>query len=363
MSSSTIPTIPKWVEPEVTREPLEYVDLVDLDLSKFDNPVTRKELARDLLQAVTEHGFFTISNHGIPKTLWDHQMDIGNTIMHLSQEEKKPYEATSEEDAQGIYVGFKPSGELGIKGGFHKEIDHYNILLHDLARPHPPLLRPFMNEVEQVIKILHDDIHRKLLILVAMVLEVPEEVILDMHRPGGSTTNYYRYMSYFPRAQADREKARNLYLPGHADWSTFSILFSQPISALQILEKNNTWKWVRYHPHTLVVNVGEALELLTGTLFKATIHRVVTPPADQADKVRIGILFFTRPNDEKVLEPVAASPYLRKLGLHVSKERVVYPTLQFLEAKKHGYRNKDVDWDRPREEGRHVDPFMFDGKV
>jgi hypothetical protein len=76
------------------------------------------------------------------------------------------------------------------------KIDHYNMLLHDLSRPHPQLLRPFMGEAKKVIEILHDDIHRKLIVLVAAILEVPEEVILDLHRPGGSTTNYYRYVSF-----------------------------------------------------------------------------------------------------------------------------------------------------------------------
>ncbi|KAL4965119.1 uncharacterized protein BDV14DRAFT_200107 [Aspergillus stella-maris] len=363
MPSSTVPVLPRWVAPDVTKELLDYIDLIDIDLSKFDDPTTRKELATDLLKAVTEHGFFTISNHGISKALWDNQMDVANSIMRLSQAEKKPYEATPEEDVQGIYVGFKPSGELGIKGGFHKEIDHYNILLHDLNRPHPQLLRPFMNEAKRVIEILHDDIHRKLLILVAMILEVPEEVILDMHRPGGSTTNYYRYMSYSPRTTTDRAKSRDLFLPGHADWSTFSILFSQPISALQILERSGGWKWVRYTPYTLIVNVGQALELLTSGLFNATIHRVVTPPSDQAEYVRIGILFFTRPNDDLRLEPVGSSPYLKRLGLDESKEEKVYTTLEFLERKKGGYRNKDVDFDRPRDGEKHVDPFMFDGKA
>ncbi|KAL4954889.1 hypothetical protein BDW69DRAFT_183130 [Aspergillus filifer] len=194
-----------------------------------------------------------------------------------------------------------------------------------------------MNEAKQVIENLHDDIHGKLLTLVAMILEVPEE------------------MSYFPRTTVNKEKSRNLFLPGHADWSTFSILFSQPISALQILGKSGGWKWVRYNPYTLIVNVGEALELLTGGIFKATIHRVVTPPVDQAEYARIGILFFfTRPNDDLLLEPVASSSYLRRLGLDKSKEERVYITLAFLERK------KDVDFDWLRDGQRHVDPFMFD---
>ncbi|KAI8273997.1 hypothetical protein K4K60_010198 [Colletotrichum sp. SAR11_57] len=337
-TSNESAAITKWNAPEPTKENLDYVELIDLDLSKFEHLETRKELAKDLLQAVTQHGFFTISNHGISTKLWDHQMDVANAVMTLSNGEKRPYEGTPEEDQKGIYVGFKPSGELGTKGGFHKEVDHYNMLLHDFeTRPHPQIISPFKEEIRHLMQTLNDDIHRKLLILVAMVLE----------------------MSYSPRNDADREKSRDLFLPGHADWSTFSILFSQPISALQILDNHNQWKWVRYIPHTLIVNVGEALEFLTGRLFKATIHRVVTPPVDQRQKLRIGILFFTRPNDDKLLVPIAESPYLQKLGLDTSQETEVFKTNEYLQAKKRGYKKKELeyDFDRPKDATKHVDPF------
>lgn len=86
---------------------------------------------------------------------------------------------------------------------------------------------------------------------------------------------------------------------------------------------------------------------------------MVTPPLDQADKVRIGILFFTRPNDDVRLEPIESSPYLQRTGLVNNREPVIYDTLGFLEAKKHGYRNKDVDYDRPKDGSKHADPFHF----
>lgn len=71
---------------------MDFIDLIDIDLSKFDDQTTRKEIAKDLLHAVTEHGFFTVSNHGIPEKLWDQQMDVANTMMRLDQEQKKPFE-------------------------------------------------------------------------------------------------------------------------------------------------------------------------------------------------------------------------------------------------------------------------------
>lgn len=53
-SATPTTTIPKFVPCPPTKEKLEYVDLVNLDLSKFDDPVTRKELAKELLDGVTK---------------------------------------------------------------------------------------------------------------------------------------------------------------------------------------------------------------------------------------------------------------------------------------------------------------------
>lgn len=44
---------------------MDYVKLVNLDLSKFDDPVGRQELAEELYEAATGYGFLTLTNHGI----------------------------------------------------------------------------------------------------------------------------------------------------------------------------------------------------------------------------------------------------------------------------------------------------------
>jgi isopenicillin N synthase-like dioxygenase len=71
---------------------VEYIQLENLDLSKYDDPITRKELAKEFFTALTGTGFFTITNHGISKEEWDQQMDLAHAVMTLSPEEKKPYE-------------------------------------------------------------------------------------------------------------------------------------------------------------------------------------------------------------------------------------------------------------------------------
>lgn len=64
-----------------------------------------------------------------------------------------------------------------------------------------------------------------------------------------------------------------------------------------------------------VINAGDALEFLSGGLYKATIHRVVQPPADQRDKTRLGLFYFCMADDAVKLAPLLDSPVLQREGV------------------------------------------------
>lgn len=84
----------------------------------------------------------------------------------------------------------------------------------------------------------------------------------------------------------------------------------------------------------------------------------MTPPPDQVKSLRIGIYYFSRPNDDYVLLPMRDSPVLARLGNDKPLDpAVTYNTVQFLEAKKRGYLKPELDFDRPRDEQLHSDPF------
>lgn len=162
-----------------------------------------------------------------------------------------------------------------------------------------------------------------------------------------------------PRSKEDSERYRDIFLSGHTDWGTWTFLFSQPISALQVLDKDGVYRWVEHLPKALVVNFGEALELLTGGLFRATIHRVVQPPEDQRHLNRIGVIYFARPTDERQLVPIENSPLLQRMGCDKPLDDRVFCMADYLDARKHGYKRLDFDIDRPQSEN-HAD--FFDGE-
>ena len=96
-----------------------------------------------------------------------------------------------------------------------------------------------------------------------------------------------------------------------ADLGSWTLLFRQPVAALQIQNhKTGEWKYVKPQDATLTVNACDALSFLTAGYVKSTIHRyvvshahplilipvvsVTSPPKDQEHVDRLGLLYFSR---------------------------------------------------------------------
>lgn len=105
----------------------------------------------------------------------------------------------------------------------------------------------------------------------------------------------------------------NIWVKGHTDFGSLTLLFRQPVAALQVRTPEAEWKWVKPHPGSITVNLADSLEFLTNGFLKSSIHRVVAPPPDQTELDRLGVLYFVRPEDSLELRPVVSS-VLERLG-------------------------------------------------
>lgn len=101
-------------------------------------------------------------------------------------------------------------------------------------------------------------------------------------------------MRYSPYTADELTHLNNgLYAGGHTDSCAITLLFRQPIAALQIKDpKSGIWKWAKPMDNSLTVNAGDCLSILTGNYIKSTVHRVsATLPfsAHSHDWVQMGI--------------------------------------------------------------------------
>jgi isopenicillin N synthase-like dioxygenase len=262
-------------------------------------------------------------------------------------EEKLKHRADLE---NGIYNGYRPEGSIELFPGIKDNIEMYNIFKFNSLtdRSHPDIIKANMPEIERIHRFIHGSIIRKLLTLIAIILELPEDHFVNTHTYNGNSDCHLRYQLYRARTPEQNAAAQNIYSRGHTDFGSLTLLFRQPVAALQILSPDGTWKYVKPHPGSITVNIADALQFWSSGYLKSSVHRVVAPPADQAHIDRLGVLFFLRPEAGLDLKPVS-SPLLKRLGLQNSDEEEAVEGIKagdWVRARVQG------NWNAPPEEGQ-----------
>jgi isopenicillin N synthase-like dioxygenase len=283
-------------------------------------------------------GFFIIENHGIPIETIDRHVDIAHhVITNTPLEEKKRLEGTMKKT--GSYQGFKLRKYWTIDQGVRDQIEQYNFNRDLTVREHPSTFKPFIDEVQELTDYCHKVILYRMLTLFAISLELPENFFVKLHDYDTFDESWFRYMMFFHEHQPEEmEKTGGVWLKGHCDFGSVTMLFSQPMASLQLMDHfTKKWRWVPYVPGGIVVNAGEMMEWWTGGYYKATIHRVVQPPADQRNQDRCGLFYFSVPNDKvRVNTLLDESPVLRAAGVERRFEPGEEPTSEMYRAARIG---------------------------
>ncbi|KAF5018109.1 hypothetical protein F66182_9928 [Fusarium sp. NRRL 66182] len=337
---SAVSEIPQYSYVPETKEDLDWADLANVDLSKYGTKEGNAELACTLIEAIRTKGFFYVTNFDIAQPAIDRQFALGNAFYNLPMEEKLKY--VPDLDA-GEYNGYRPAGRRVLSGGVKEktevwnmaseqaqhscQIDYYSV--SDLScaadngkitQPVPTLLKDHIEEISSFAKDLHEKVLDPLYHLTALALEIPEDYLVQLHKWGTHNESHLRYMKYGKFTPQEIEKLDDgLWSRGHTDLGSYTLLFRQPVAGLQIKDNaTGDWKWAKPLDGSLTVNACDALSFLTGGYVKSTIHRVSVPPKDQRHVDRLGLLYFSRAENDVVLNTID-SPVLKRKG-HTQNE-------------------------------------------
>ncbi|KAA8647687.1 hypothetical protein EYZ11_010140 [Aspergillus tanneri] len=331
LTTSSSP-LEKYIHPAESKKDLKYTDLVTIDLSEFDRPGGKEKLAAQLKDAVHEVGFFYVTNFGLTQEQIDQQFAIAKEFFSLPEEKRCSFRAPLEE---GIYNGYRPLGSIEILPGLRDNIEFYNIMkfLPQYDRTHPEVVRRYSAEIEKFHRHCHEQITYKLFRLLAIILELPEDELMNGHLYESNCDSGLRYMMYRARSREENEKYKHLYSRGHTDNGTITFVFQQPVAALQVKKHEDAdWEYLRIPPGVLAVNIADIMTMLSNGWLKSGVHRVIVPPEDQQHYDRIGLLYFVRPSDRLKLKSVD-SPLLRREGYHKENVDFDIPALEWTRAR------------------------------
>ncbi len=264
-----------------------------ISLAKLaENEGQNQEIKR-LYETCLDHGFFYLSDHGVPQEIIDKTIEASRNFFELTEEVKKEYA----QEKQLVYPktsrGYSPLYGECLDGdasdpkqlfdlGFDKPLSELpftgpNLLPDDSVAPgfaqsHYALQREIMTNV-----------FPKLLNALALALGLTK----DWFNPYFAEPTIIQRVVYYPSNHGQAGK--------HTDTGIVTVLIQEdfPTPSLRVFTKDK-WIDVPCLENTFVINLGDILQLWTDGLFVSTAHEVI----HNLDRTRISIPLFIFPNIE-----------------------------------------------------------------
>ncbi|MGP6429221.1 isopenicillin N synthase family dioxygenase [Pseudomonas paraglycinae] len=265
-----------------------------LDLSQLDGtPSQRQAFLDDLRHAARDVGFFYLTGHGIDANLLEQVQDYARQFFALPDSEKtavgminSPHFRGYNRAASEITRG-QPDQREQFDLGAERDVLPLNAdspLWARLQGPNQwpealPQLKPLLLDWKQAMTLMS----LRLLRAFAQSLSLPEDAFDRLY--GDKPNEHIKLMRYPGQAST----ASNQGVGAHKDSGFLSFLLQDQQAGLQVEIEEGRWIDALPRDNTLVVNIGELLELATNGYLRATVHRVVSPPVGSE---RLSIAFF-----------------------------------------------------------------------
>ena len=297
---------------------LVRVPIIDVAPFRGGDASAKRAIAAAVGQAVNDIGFLAITGHGVDPGLIAQVQTVSNAFFDLPMEEKSRVGRPAPDVTRG-YIALEAesvgrSQGLDLPGDLNESLmigpvdtseaqyftgpqagSHFH---PNLWPARPAELRPLYEAYFRVMGALAGD----LMAMFALALDLPEEFFadkIDRHISRLRVRNY--------PAPERAPLPGQLRAGAHSDYGSLTILRTEDKpGGLQVLNRAGDWVDVPVAPDSFIVNIGELMARWTNDRWKATLHRVVNPPAKSAAiSRRLSLVFFHNPNYDA---PVEALP-------------------------------------------------------
>ena len=252
-----------------------------------------------LSSALSDHGFFVLTDHQIPHSLFDRAYEYSKIFFDLDLNTKNLYSFRENAGARG-YTPFGKETALGETVPDLKEFWHHGPVIDDsydkkiMKNVHVQEIEGFNNFFDDLFYDMHN-LGSKLLSSISITLGLDSNFFDKSTSKGNSLL---RLIHYPPSNNENMYRARE-----HADINLITLLIGANEPGLEVKDKQGNWIPVSSSYEDIVCNIGDMMQLITDHKLKSTPHRVVKYKTDEI-KSRYSIPFFMHPSPDTILKSV-----------------------------------------------------------
>jgi len=293
--------------------------VIDYELLKADDANERQRL----WTAATALGFWYLKNHG-SEELVENMFAMGEETMKLPMDVKLKFEQGDD----GRSFGYKAAGANATdEYGNLDTVEFINVARDDALtfptpthRTYPPTVdarmpgtvTPFVKASMEITRVLIDCLGRQ--------MGLPKGALDSVHSETEYSGSETRVIKNPPVGEKGITNGK-VAIGAHTDFGSLSFLHNK-LGGLQVLVPGTSeWQFIKPIPGHAICNIGDALKILSGGLLVSNMHRVIPPPGQQAFHTRWSLVYFSRPGNSVILEPLmASSPMIAKAMSEMSPE-------------------------------------------
>ena len=244
-----------------------------------------------LKDALSNHGFFSITEHGLSQDLVNNCYKSSKAFFDLDYEIKNTYSSVGSKGARG----YTPKGietAVGEKIADQKEFWHHGPVIDDTYDDKIPqnLNIAQVPEFNKYFDNLYKELHKigsRVLSVIAMSLDIDNNYFDSWVEKGNSLLRSIHYPPVESKSNPHRARA-------HEDINLITLLIGADEGGLEVLSKDGSWIKVAPSSEAIVCNIGDMMQLVTDKKLKSTTHRVIQDE-DAEPKSRYSIPFFLHP--------------------------------------------------------------------
>jgi len=265
------------------------------------------EAARRFGESFTRTGFAVVEGHGVPRPVIDTALAEMKAWFARPTADKM----AAHQPGTGGARGYTPFGIETAKDAEVSDLKEFYHVGRDLPEGHRyrpfmpanvwPVDAPGLRAAALALFDALDTAGRRILRAIAVHLELAPDFFEDPVRDGNSVLRLLHYPPVAPDAAGIRSGA-------HEDINVITLLLGAEEAGLQLLTRDGDWVDVTAPEGTLVCNIGDMLERLTGGRLPSTTHRVVNPAPERRHIARYSTPFFLHFRPDYLIEPLVPNP-------------------------------------------------------